>query len=167
MSFKVGDIVSFLNLVGEGKIVEERDGQYRIEDEHGFDDWYARHELVAKNRLKIDGIQKKDEHPVRNAARSEAHIDKLLEVDLHFNKLVEFPKNFNNHEMLQIQLREARHFLDKAKKGGHKRVVLIHGVGEGRLKEEVHTMLERMDNLRFYDASYAEYGRGATEVEFY
>ena len=167
MKFSVGDAVSFLNQVGEGTIVKIEDGRYLIEDEHGFDDWYDEYELVAKNKLAIDGIQRKDERPIGGPSKSEAHSNSVLEIDLHFNRLVEFPKNFNNFEMLQIQLREARHFLDKAKKGGNKRVVLIHGVGEGRLKEEIHTMLERMDNLRFYDANYAEYGRGATEVEFY
>lgn len=167
MKFSVGDTVSFLNQVGEGTIVKAEAGRYLIEDEHGFDDWYEEHELVAKNKLAIDGVQRKDERSFKGPAQSEAHSNSVLEIDLHFNKLVEFPKNFSNFEMLQIQLREARHFLDKTKKGGNKRVVLIHGVGEGRLKEEIHTMLERMDNLRFYDASYAEYGRGATEVEFY
>jgi len=167
MKFKTGETVSFLNQVGEGIITKYEGGRYLIEDEHGFDDWYDEHELVAKNKLSIDGIQRKDDTFRRNPSKSESHSNSSLEIDLHFNKLVEFPKNFTNHQMLEIQLREARNFLDKAKKGGNKRVVLIHGVGEGRLKEEIHTMLERMDNLRFYDANYAEYGRGATEVEFY
>ena len=167
MKFKEGDKVSFLNQVGEGTIIKAEVDRYLIEDEHGFDDWYEERELVAKNKLEIGGVQRKDSSVSRNPSKSEAHANSLLEIDLHFNKLVEFPKNFTNFEMLEIQLREARNFLDKAKRGGNKRVVLIHGIGEGRLKEEIHTMLERMDNLRFYDASYAEYGRGATEVEFY
>ncbi|WP_417588540.1 Smr/MutS family protein [Owenweeksia hongkongensis] len=166
MKFKLGDTVSFLNQIGEGVITKCEQGRYLVEDEHGFDDWYEERELVAKNNLKIDGVQFKDTS-ADAAPRKDNGASSLLEKDLHFNKLVEFPKNFSNHQMLEIQLREARNFLDRSKKGGNKRVVLIHGVGEGRLKEEIHTMLERMDNLRFYDASYAEYGRGATEIEFY
>ncbi len=166
MKFSKGDKVSFLNQIGEGKVLDYKDGQYLIEDEHGFDDWYPEMELVMKMALKVDGVQRKDE-PSSPRRSSEPASRSLLEKDLHFNELVEFPKNFSSFQKLEIQLREARKFLDRCRAGGNKRVVLIHGVGEGRLKEEIHTMLERMDNLRFYDASYAEYGKGATEVEMY
>jgi hypothetical protein len=44
------------------------------------------------------------------------------------------------------------------------RIVFIHGVGEGILKEELGYLLRRYDNLRYYDAEYQKYGLGATEV---
>lgn len=158
--------MAFLNQVGEGVVVEAGSDRYLVEDENGFEDWYESYELVMRKQFTVDGVQKKDERP--GYQKQEAPKGKtLMEKDLHFNKLVDFPKNFNRFAKLEIQMREARKFLDKARTSGNKRVILIHGVGEGRLKEEIHTMLERMDGLRFYDASYAEYGRGATEVEFY
>ena len=43
-------------------------------------------------------------------------------------------------------------------------VVFIHGVGEGVLKAELHTLLRRYDGIRFSDADYREYGQGATQV---
>lgn len=159
--------MAFLNHVGEGVILKSEGGEYLVEDENGFEDWHPEAELVIRMALKVDGIQKKDEGIPSKGTRAVTSGKSLLEKDLHFHQLVEHPKNFSRFQKLDIQLREARKFLDRCKVSGNKRVVLIHGVGEGRLKEEIHTMLERMDNLRFYDASYADYGKGATEVEFY
>ena len=166
MKFKEGDKVSFLNQVGYGTVLKYVDGGVLVEDENGFEDLYEERELVIRGNFAVEGIQRKDETRPRREDEGKNRPG-LLEKDLHFNKLVDFPKNFSNYEMLQIQLREARQFLDRARVSGNKRIVLIHGVGDGRLKEEIHSMLERMDNLRFYDASYAEYGQGATEVELY
>ncbi len=167
MKFKVGDKVAFLNEVGQGKVLRYNGDEVVVEDEDGFDNTYSENELVLKGHLEVQGVEQKDNHLAKKMDQSSAHIKSVLEIDLHFNKLVDFPKNFSNSQMINIQLREARTFLDRAKKSGNKRVVLIHGVGNGRLKEEIHTLLERMDGLRFYDASYAEYGTGATEVEFF
>ena len=44
------------------------------------------------------------------------------------------------------------------------KVVFIHGVGEGVLREELYSLFRRYDNLRYYDADYSQYGMGATEV---
>ena len=54
-----------------------------------------------------------------------------------------------------------------------KRIVIIHGKGEGVLKSEIHLYLTRLNSeqgvrLDFHDAPYHEYGMGgATEVLFY
>jgi dsDNA-specific endonuclease/ATPase MutS2 len=46
-------------------------------------------------------------------------------------------------------------------------VVFIHGVGEGVLRAELHTLFRRYDNLEYFDADYQTYGVGATEVRIY
>jgi dsDNA-specific endonuclease/ATPase MutS2 len=44
-------------------------------------------------------------------------------------------------------------------------VVFIHGVGNGTLKLEIRRELEKKDKiLTFQDASFKEYGYGATMV---
>jgi len=45
--------------------------------------------------------------------------------------------------------------------------VFIHGVGEGVLRTELEFLLGRYSNVTFYDAEYAKYGVGATEVYIY
>jgi dsDNA-specific endonuclease/ATPase MutS2 len=44
-------------------------------------------------------------------------------------------------------------------------VLIIHGIGSGRLKDEVHHMLSKMGKLNYYFADFADGGYGATEVE--
>jgi dsDNA-specific endonuclease/ATPase MutS2 len=64
---------------------------------------------------------------------------------------------------VQVQLRHFTKALDKAISGHYKKLIVIHGVGNGRLKQEVRAILES-EHMRFHDASYARYGFGATEV---
>ena len=46
-------------------------------------------------------------------------------------------------------------------------MVFIHGVGEGVLKEELNTLLNRYNNVEYYDADFKTYGLGATEVRIF
>jgi len=62
-----------------------------------------------------------------------------------------------------VQLKHFQKALDKAITERYKKLIVIHGVGNGRLKHEVRTLLSA-ENFRFYDGSYAKYGYGATEV---
>lgn len=166
MRFKTGDIVSFLNHVGSGVVLEVESDQVLVETEYGFEEWFDEKDLVPRKSMPIGEVQQKDEVKFPSN-QTETHGPNQLIKDLHFNQLVDFPKNFTNHQMLQIQLNEARNTIDKARRGGIKKVILIHGVGEGRLREEIHSMLERMDRLTFYDASYHQFGEGATEIELF
>jgi dsDNA-specific endonuclease/ATPase MutS2 len=44
---------------------------------------------------------------------------------------------------------------------------VIHGVGNGKLKSEIIEILKTIDDISFYDASYKNYGYGATEIMIY
>ena len=66
--------------------------------------------------------------------------------------------------MLTIQLDAAKRQLDFAISKRIQKVVFIHGVGEGVLRTELEFLFNRYDNVKFYDADYQKYGRGATEV---
>lgn len=164
--FKVGDIVSFLNDASTGEVLAINGDTLTLMMDYGFEEEHHVKELVPRKQLNIGEVKSKDrpKAPLERG-RALAKAPEYLEVDLHFEALVDFPKNFSAHEKLQIQLTEVRRALDKARRSGVKKVILIHGVGQGRLREEIYTLLERMDRLSFYDASFARYGKGATEVE--
>ena len=166
MELIVGERVAYLNSTGEGKVLEIKGDEVLVEDDNGFSNWYYFSELVRRSDFIIGDVRIKDSPPKPKDSVTQILSNKKV-VDLHFDQLVDYPKNFSAFEKLEIQLREAKKALESCKKSGIKKLILIHGVGEGRLKEEVHSMLERMDRLRFYDASLAEYGRGATEVELF
>jgi len=167
MKFKVGDEVAHLDSTESGVVLEIKGDELRVEDDNGFDTWYHFKELVKKGRFEVDHVPVKDQPRTTKGQAGKKFAPNELVKDLHFNQLVDYPKNFTNFQMLEIQIREAKKAIDHARRAGIKKVVLIHGVGEGRLREEVHSMLERMDKLRFYDASYDQFGSGATEVELF
>ncbi len=88
-----------------------------------------------------------------------------LEVDLHIENLIDTVSGLSNHEILEIQM---KHFHDEMKAAIGKRVkriIFIHGVGNGVLKQEIHKKL-KSTYARYYfqDASFQEYGYGATMV---
>ncbi len=167
MILKAGDKVRLLNEVGGGQILKVDKNRCLVLRDDGFEDWYSTNELIlSSGDFSVDHILNKDYRPQNLPKRIQVKKDQL-EVDLHFYNLVEHEKNYSNYEKLQIQLNEARKNIDKARKSGIKKIVLIHGVGEGVLKEEIHRMLERMERLNFYDANFLRYGEGATEIELF
>lgn len=89
------------------------------------------------------------------------------ELDLHVEKLVPSKKGMSNAEILQIQLDTLRRYLDIAILHRQQRMFVIHGVGKGVLKEEVHKVLRQTPQVHSYENEYyPRYGFGATEVFF-
>ncbi len=86
-----------------------------------------------------------------------------MEVDIHIEEIADNWTGMSNAEIVQIQLRHFQTALDKAINEHYRKLTVIHGVGNGRLKQEVRNILSSM-NLKFYDGSYSKYGFGATEI---
>jgi hypothetical protein len=86
------------------------------------------------------------------------------EVDLHIHELVDDTKGLSNFEMLNIQLERFEKELDEAMAGNIRKITFIHGVGNGRLRQEIAAILKETRGVTFQDAPYKEYGYGATQV---
>jgi hypothetical protein len=96
---------------------------------------------------------------------SKAYLKSLeKEVDLHIEELVKDPDNLSNHEKLSIQLETFEKELDNAMATHIRKITFIHGVGNGRLKQEILKTLKTIKGLNYRDAPYKIYGFGATEV---
>lgn len=89
------------------------------------------------------------------------------EVDLHIEKLTDDWKGLSNLEMLGIQLNEFQHYLDLAISQRQSSMIVIHGVGTGKLRDEVHEILKTVPEVKFFVNQYHPfYGYGATEIFF-
>ncbi|WP_299577240.1 Smr/MutS family protein [uncultured Sunxiuqinia sp.] len=89
----------------------------------------------------------------------------LLEVDLHIHELIDNTKGLSNKEMLDLQMKHFHEKMDEAIKKQVKKVVFIHGLGHGTLKQELRRELShKYKRYAFQDASFQEYGYGATMV---
>ena len=89
----------------------------------------------------------------------------MTEVDLHIHELLDNYNNLTNVELLTVQMNKFHEEMDKAIKSDVKKIVFIHGVGNGTLKNELRRELQRKySKYNFQDASFREYGYGATMV---
>jgi dsDNA-specific endonuclease/ATPase MutS2 len=113
--------------------------------------------LFQKNKP-VDQTKKSKPHRINNASFE-------MEIDLHIEELIDNYGGMSNAEIIQVQLRHFQKAVDKAINEHYRSLTVIHGIGNGRLKQEVRAILSSM-RLRFHDASYSKYGFGATEVVF-
>ena len=87
--------------------------------------------------------------------------------DLHIEKLTDSYSHMLPHEKLQLQLQELDKYLDKLELHFVKQAIIIHGVGSGKLRDEVHLVLNHRHNVKsFVQQHHPWYGNGATEVYF-
>ena len=89
----------------------------------------------------------------------------ILEVDLHLDALLETTAGMNNFDMLNYQLDVVRKTLDENLKYKGKKIVFIHGKGEGVLRNAISQEIRRKyPRCLSQDASFQKYGFGATMV---
>jgi hypothetical protein len=89
---------------------------------------------------------------------------KTLEIDLHLEELVEFPGKLEPWQKIFVQMQHFKNCLQAAIDEEEKRLVVIHGKGQGILKTEIINYLATLDDISYKDADYRTYGYGATEI---
>jgi hypothetical protein len=88
-------------------------------------------------------------------------------VDLHIEKLTDSWKQFSNFEMLTLQLKTFEKYYDLAIAHRQPVLTIIHGVGTGKLKDEIHESLRLKREVKSFVNQYnPQYGYGATEIYF-
>jgi dsDNA-specific endonuclease/ATPase MutS2 len=87
-------------------------------------------------------------------------------VDLHIHELIENEEGLSRKDILDIQMKRFKDELEDAIKKKLGKIIFIHGVGNGRLKLEIWNELKKpkFKKLSYQDASFKEYGYGATLV---
>ncbi len=91
---------------------------------------------------------------------------KSQEIDLHIEQLVSDFERMSNLQKLEAQLLACEQAVLDAYHNQMPSVIIIHGIGAGKLKEEVHSLLKGMrKQVRQFENKYSQkYGFGATEV---
>jgi hypothetical protein len=89
----------------------------------------------------------------------------IVEVDLHIGELLDDTRGMSNSEMLNYQLDKFREVMEQYKNKREQRIIFIHGKGDGVLRKAIIDELKRKySTCRYQDASFQEYGFGATQV---
>ncbi|MBO4580975.1 MAG: DUF2027 domain-containing protein [Bacteroidales bacterium] len=86
------------------------------------------------------------------------------EVDLHIESLVNDHSRYDASQILDIQKKKIIEVMEDAIANHYKKVVFIHGVGNGTLKQELIKILQQYTGIHYFNASMQKYGCGATEV---
>ena len=172
---KLGDKVYVLDANFSGHITKIDGSQINIKTEDGFEMKFDISELIkvddelfnsypiSKLNYKEIQFQNTDEKK-KNKFKINKQRKDITVVDLHIDKLISFQRKLEKYEILSFQLKIAKKKLDLAILNGTKRIIFIHGVGQGILKFELEKILRLYNNLEFYPANFKEYGYGATEV---
>ncbi len=165
----IGRRVRFLDRQGEGVIKNYNGNIYIVEDESGFEYPMLRNEFILSDISTEEEIIKigkninkqtsqKDcsklkKQPKANTSRNERI------VDLHQNAL--FP-NLHGLTDVDIHIRQKQEVikvLSEEMNHHGKRIVFIHGKGEGILRNEIIKELDRHKaHCSYSDASFRDYG---------
>ncbi len=114
-----------------------------------------RQKRAADNRRSQRPVKK---HPAKDA-------DGPLVVDLHINELLDNTNGMSNADIINYQVDAFRRVMDENLRRKGQKIVFIHGKGEGILRQALMKELNyRYKGHDVQDASFREYGYGATQV---
>jgi len=86
-------------------------------------------------------------------------------VDLHANEILDSTQGMNASDILNYQLDVFRKYMKTYEKQRGTKIIFIHGKGEGVLRKALVNELQyRYKHFTYQDASFREYGYGATQV---
>ncbi|MDE5689865.1 DUF2027 domain-containing protein [Duncaniella sp.] len=130
---------------------------------------------IPRKRMVIDssrieeGIKAKKavDRPARKPVQKKSSDKRaeIIEVDLHISELVDTTAGLSAADILNLQIDEFRKVMDANLKHKGQKIVFIHGKGEGVLRAALMKELNhRYKGHTVQDASFREYGFGATQV---
>ena len=164
--FKIGDKVKFLRSNDFGvveSIISER--KLKVRDSSDFISVVNINDIIiydnSTNTVASYGDMKtnKDNHSNKNKKTKIVSNLNVLKLDLHIENLISDYQQMTNFEIVQVQVKKCEDFLLKSFNTNAQKLIIVHGIGEGVLKKEVHELLNRYQ-LRYYESLNG----GSTEV---
>jgi hypothetical protein len=175
--FKLGDKVKALNDPIEGKVVKI-EGKTVYVDFDGFDYPFQEKELIKIGddnsvEFKTQFFSLKEEKTKQKWAKLEGKARdfipkrnsyKVIEVDLHVQAIIDYYPDLTRENALKIQLFHAEKWVNWCLHKSENKLVLIHGVGEGILKDALIEKFGTGLNYKIEPAMHKLYGFGAMEI---
>ena len=119
----------------------------------------------ADNATLSPSAGREDRRDDRSVSKPNAKPE-VIEVDLHIEQLLDDLAGLSNGDMLLVQMKEFRRVRDENLQRKGTKIVFIHGKGEGVLRKSILQELKyRYKGCTWQDASFREYGYGATMVK--
>jgi hypothetical protein len=145
--------------IEEIKLKNEATFSYKLFDNYPdkvFEEKFDTGDLYAKGYKSYD------------AKKARQHLEPARSViDLHIEKLSDDWKHLSNYEILTIQLKTFEKYYELSLAHIQPSLIVIHGVGEGKLRDEIHDRLRLKKEVKSFVNQYdSRFGYGATEIFF-
>jgi hypothetical protein len=120
-----------------------------------------------EDKFEIDSPGTKG-YKVFDAKKARQHIEPARSIiDLHIEKLSDDWKHLSNYEIMSLQLKTFEKYYDLAVAHIQPSLTVIHGIGEGTLRNALHDILRLKKEVKsFVNQYHPLYGYGATEIFF-
>ncbi|GIS08795.1 MAG: hypothetical protein CM15mP112_09070 [Flavobacteriales bacterium] len=165
MKFKVGDIIVFKHEKQCGTILKIVNGKLLVKNSDGFEEIVSSNDIILydENTDKVTAygidFDIKDNQIKKRKTKKNQRFSKVLKIDLHIELIIDYYKELENHEIVNIQLKKCENAIRKAMNTRIEKIIIVHGIGVGTLKKEVHQLLDQY-NFRYYTSQDG----GSTEV---
>ncbi len=109
--------------------------------------------------------KKREDRPRIQPLPAKEKKNDLVEVDLHINELLDNSVGMSAGDILEHQMKVFNEIMQKYKDKKGQKIVFIHGKGDGVLRKKIlETLKYQYKSCQNQDASFREYGFGATMV---
>ena len=165
MKFKVGDIIVFKHEKQCETILKIVNGKLLVKNSDGFEEIVSSNDIILydENTDKVSAygidFDIKDDQIKKIKTKTNQRFSKVLKIDLHIELIIDYYKELENHEIVNIQLKKCENEIRKAMNTRIEKIIIVHGIGVGTLKKEVHQLLDQY-NFRYYTSQDG----GSTEV---
>jgi hypothetical protein len=167
MSWHIGQEVGVLREAGVFKIQAIEKDYLLLEDENGFSYRYLKLEVVARQQINIEKISTKDlQAKITTASKKvDASKDRILPlIDLHAEEL-SIPSHLPAHDVFLAQISAFKNFCNGQAQLRNPKFIVIHGAGEGKLKQEIRQICNGAGGISMHDAQWSNGAVGASRIE--
>ena len=164
MVFQLNEEVSILNEAGIYRVLRAEGTFLWLMDEHGFDRKVSIEFVVRRLQIPVQKVPNKD-HLAMNSSKKSIKNEEIPSIDLHHHELNLDERNLSKHEILTAQLDAFKRFCNQMIHLKTKRFRVVHGIGEGRLKTELQTLVHVKAGLSMHDDQVTRGKVGASMIE--
>ena len=124
-------------------------------------------DMVESDSYRMGGLAAKG-YKIYDASKGRQHLEPARSVvDLHIEKLTDDWRHLSNFEILSMQLKAFEKYYHLSVAHHQPSLTVIHGVGEGVLRDEIHENLRLKKEVKtFVNQYHHNFGYGATEIFF-
>ena len=118
---------------------------------------------VEALRAHLSGDAPRIERPAKNGPVRTGST--MQTVDLHIEMLMEDSAELSKNEIFETQIKTFEKAIDHAIASGVENLKIIHGIGNGALRNYIHKYLSKNDQIKYFeDADKGRFGFGATLI---